>query len=494
MDTGSSGRSRMILARWIGLALLGLVVLADAGYAAAVVATREPAPRPLTGDRIFHASRPAVVLVQGEYHVTASVPDAELAPGKQQDIDNQLLAMVRAGKLPLNDAKINQAAFDIMAANPDAYFRPSSTRLDDSFVLDNSGTGFFVTEDGYLVTASHVVSATNADLKAEILDIDQEPANLAKARAGLKQSLAAGGFTATDAELDRLAGWWQTWEARYLTLDRIDARYYLAGGASVEAGDHVTATGTRASLIKEEPVYPDRDVALLKANVSSVPALRLAAKDPEPGQADYVIGYPRKGYLQEAAPFNASVPIVLSSGKVQTRIARSNWTAYGTDADVTHGNSGGPVLDSSGDVLGVISFGTDAAGGAPAQNYFVPSGVVSQLLEKAGVTARPGSATAGYYRALQLGDAHRYKYELPMLQALAARTPDDAYVKDDVMAAQSALLSGKDKTPPELLPYAPAAAGALAGALLFNLGALVAGLLGRRRRAALPVAETAAAS
>ena len=101
----------------------------------------------------------------------------------------------------------------------------------------------------------------------------------------------------------------------------------------------------------------------------------------------------RKGYLQEAAAFNATVPIVLTSGHARSKIARTDWTAIGTDADVTHGNSGGPVLDRNGDVVGMISFGADANGNAPAQNYFVPADVVRQLLAKADVKPNPGRAT-----------------------------------------------------------------------------------------------------
>src|SRR5262249_46087107 len=156
-------------------------------------------------------------------------------------------------------------------------------------------------------------------------------------------------FNVSDQQLDRLSTWAQGFEARYLTIDSVDVKYYLGSGASVQAGDGVTASGTRASLVKAEAAYPDRDVALLKADVHSVPALRLASSQPRTGQPDYVVGYPRKGYLQEAAPFNATVPIALSSGRVRGRIERTDWTAVGTDAEVTHGNSGGPVLDARGD-------------------------------------------------------------------------------------------------------------------------------------------------
>jgi hypothetical protein len=396
--------------------------------------------------------------------------------------------MIRSGKLPLDDNRINQAAFDIMAANPDSYFAPSSKRIDDTFELVNSGTGFYVTEDGYLVTASHVVSATKDDIKAEVLDLEKEPAHAAELRADLKKSIETeGGFSVSDAQLDRLSSWEQAWLAKYVTLDSVDAKYYLGAGASVEAGDHVRSAGVRASLVQAEPVYPARDVALMKADVHAVPALRLATAEPRAGAADYVVGYPRKGYLEESAPFNATVPVTLASGDLRSKIDRGDWSAIGTDAVVTHGNSGGPVLDASGDVLGVVSFGTVPDGGAPAENYFVPSSVVKQLMDKAGVKPSPGTATTTYYRALQEGDWKHYRHELPRLQALADRMPDNAYVKDDVTAVQSAALSGQDRTPPDLRPYLPVSVGVTGAALALFLAVMVALVVtGRHRPGAAP--------
>src|SRR5215471_13899395 len=180
-NTGPRNR-RLRLAGLIVLALLVLVVVGDVAYGAALLLTREPAPRPLTGARIFQASRPAIVLVQGEYSIQASFPDADFGPGKLNDIENQLVAMIRAGKLKLDKNSIEQAYFDIITTNPDAYLVPQATRTTESMDLTTSGTGFFVTENGYLVTASHVVSAAKEDLKAEILDLDKQPSAIADFR------------------------------------------------------------------------------------------------------------------------------------------------------------------------------------------------------------------------------------------------------------------------------------------------------------------------
>ena len=60
--------------RVIVVALLALAVVADGGLAAAVVLTREPAPRPLTPGRVATASKPAIVFIQSNYTITTSMP------------------------------------------------------------------------------------------------------------------------------------------------------------------------------------------------------------------------------------------------------------------------------------------------------------------------------------------------------------------------------------------------------------------------------------
>jgi hypothetical protein len=100
------------------------------------------------------------------------------------------------------------------------------------------------------------------------------------------------------------------------------------------------------------------------------------------------------------------------------------------------------------------------------------------------VKPNPGTATATYYRALSEGDAKHYRHELPPLQALADRMPDNTYVKDDIVAVQSATLGGQDRTPPDLVPYWPIAAGASGTVLALVLAVLVVRLLvGRRQQA-----------
>lgn len=477
-------------------ALLALVVLANAALFAAIKITQDPAPRPLDGQRIFAASRPAVTLIQADYKVSVSLPEPTLPKASEDRLDQQLLAMVRSGKLPLQAAAIDQAAVNLLLDNPDGYFVPGATRVNDDLSLVSSGSGFFATEDGYLITASHVVAASKEDIRALITEIEKKPVRLAEGRTELQRIVREkSGITLNDSQLDKMIAWQGRWVDKYASVDKVDAQYYLASG-TVEAGQHLVTTGTRLSLVTAEPAYPGRDVAVMKADVSSVPALTLSTAKLATGSPTYVVGYPRRGYLEEAAQLDATVAPTLSVGTFQgQRSMDGGWTALATSAQVTHGNSGGPVLDSQGRVLGLVSFAsTNAQGAVEGEGFFVPAGLVRETLNKA--TAKPvtGNLTGLYYQALSQGDFRHYRHELAILSQVQTRSAWHAYVKDEISTTQSAVLAGKDQTPPELSGLVPPGLGALGVAVLLAIVTLLGLRLARARRLKAAAAGAAAAA
>lgn len=475
------------LIKWLVLTLLVLVAVANAALFAAIKITQDPAPRPLAGQRIFTASRPAVILIQANYAVSVSIPEATLPKASQDRLEQEIIALYRAGKLPLQQAAFEQAAVNLILDNPDAYFVAGTNRLNDNLSLVSSGSGFFATEDGYVITAAHVVSASKEDIRALITDVEKKPARLAEGRTELQRVVRQeSGLTLNDSQLDKLISWQERWVDKYATVDKVDAKYYMASGPVVEAGQHMVTAGARLTLVTAEPFAPGRDIAVMKADLTSVPALALAPSSPSIGAATYVVGYPRRGYLEEAAQLDANVTPSLSAGTlVDRRSMEGGWTASGTSAQVTHGNSGGPVLDSQGRVLGVVSFMIlNAQGAEDGPGFYVPVEIVRETLAKATVKPAAGTLTSLYYQALSQDDFHHYRHELSILSQVQTQSTWHPYVRDAVTSAQSAVLSGKDQTPPELSGLQPTGLEVLGIAALLALVAIVAlQVRGRLRKA-----------
>lgn len=484
------------LIRRLVIGMLALVLLANAALLAGIVITREPAPRPLNGERILTASRPAIVLVQSNYDVTTSLPKTTIPEGKVQLLTRQIIDQIRSGQVAPNEAAAQQAAINLLVSNPDAYFEPGATESFD-FHIFSSGSGFFVSEDGYMVTAAHVVSADKGELRTEVLTLFRKPATLDEGRKQISNAFAdATGLSLTSAQVDSLMSFYQRWLEKYLTVDKIDARYFLGTG-TVEAGDHLMSTGARASVVKLDPTSSGHDIAIMKADLSGAPTLSLASASPRFGQATHAIGYPRQGYLQEEAQFNATIKPAMTTGTVMSIDAqKGDWSAYATDAQFTEGDSGGPVLDSQGNVIGMISFSKVDSKGKQVEGggYFVPAQLVQEDLDDISVKVAngPKTLTSVRYHALAEGDIARYKTELVLLGQIQSRSTWDAYVKDDISNAQGQVIAGKDKTPPELADYVPASAASAVLAMLIAVAAWVTvRILTRRRQTALPSAVAA---
>jgi S1-C subfamily serine protease len=147
----------------------------------------------------------------------------------------------------------------------------------------------------------------------------------------------------------------------------------------------------RAVIVAGDPAA---DLALLKAGTTSTAfASFRAAAPPRVGEAVTAVGFPLRGLL-------ASGPIV-STGIVNAAAGiRDDATRFQISAPVQSGNSGGPVLDTGGNVIGVVVSKLDAmrvareTGDLPQNiNFAVKGDVARAFLETHGVRARTGSWT-----------------------------------------------------------------------------------------------------
>ncbi|MEZ6197937.1 MAG: trypsin-like peptidase domain-containing protein [Planctomycetota bacterium] len=200
----------------------------------------------------------------------------------------------------------------------------------------SSGTGFFVTPDGYLITNKHVVE--NWKFSADDRRLLDEGWVLDEA------SYAVTAWTAGSEVLD---------ERHYLRFDtgfgtRDGAlRVYLVApdrweerSAQDESGRYVR--GNFHAL-------DERDLAVLKVELPApVRALPLRTEEAGIAQLDpvMVLGFPRGFSLLEGNTANTSP----SLGEVR-KVEKSIFVT----APIVPGNSGGPILDSGGRVIAVAS-------------------------------------------------------------------------------------------------------------------------------------------
>jgi S1-C subfamily serine protease len=121
----------------------------------------------------------------------------------------------------------------------------------------------------------------------------------------------------------------------------------------VGANQSVSIVTSKGETIPSKSIYvhPSRDIALIKLDGNNYPAIQIA--DPSTvnvGSDVIAIGSPGLG--------NISLQNTVTKGIISSfRNSETNGLLIQTDAALNHGNSGGPLLNSKGEVIGVNTLG-----------------------------------------------------------------------------------------------------------------------------------------
>ncbi|HEX4637709.1 MAG TPA: serine protease [Rhizomicrobium sp.] len=129
------------------------------------------------------------------------------------------------------------------------------------------------------------------------------------------------------------------------------------------------------TLASVERVAKNRDVAIIKTNPRDRSPLDLKRGPLTPGQRVYAIGSPR----------NKDFAGTVSSGVVSADRTVNGLRYVQSDVMVSHGSSGGPLLNEDGEVIGLTDLGIPNAGptgeeGQAGLNLFTPIGDAMDFL------------------------------------------------------------------------------------------------------------------
>lgn len=178
-------------------------------------------------------------------------------------------------------------------------------------------------------------------------------------------------------------------------------RYASSGSAFSVSGDGVFVTNFHvvdhcvANAIRPQVLIGDAwenaaviaqsqsdDLALLRiSSRRNFPFLKIASRPVRLGESTYVFGYPLAGLLSDSGNFTLGTVSALNG-------LRSDPRSLQISAPVQPGNSGGPMVDDEGGLLGVVTSKLDAArvaqttGDIPQNvNFAIKSSVLVRLLD-----------------------------------------------------------------------------------------------------------------
>lgn len=137
----------------------------------------------------------------------------------------------------------------------------------------------------------------------------------------------------------------------------------------------VPSQGNKSAYAKVIAISPRNDLALIEITGGGLrlPPLALAGSEDAGAMGEVVaVGYPMNVDLAQGLSIGdifRAQPLVKSRGFLSGERPSRQFDTILHTAPIARGNSGGPLLDGCGRVLGVNSFGADAGGGG-AEFYF----------------------------------------------------------------------------------------------------------------------------
>lgn len=155
----------------------------------------------------------------------------------------------------------------------------------------------------------------------------------------------------------------------------------------------VPPEGNEGSFARIIAISPRNDLALVEITGSNLrlPPLTIAGVSEQDGAEVSAVGYPmnvdQAQGLSMADIFDSQPPVKSRGFLSGSRPSRQFDTILHT-APIARGNSGGPLLDSCGRVLGVNSFGADSSGGDAEFYFAVSNRELLPFLRSAGIDAR----------------------------------------------------------------------------------------------------------
>jgi S1-C subfamily serine protease len=244
-----------------------------------------------------------------------------------------------------------------------------------------TGTGWFVDPTGWVITNGHVVQPAHETPRWLVNQMAQRAVTSACLGPALTAAKLMPGDnpSAEDALKRKLLD--KVLPSVKVTINP-QISVVLSSGKRLKA--EVKKYSPPAST---EPNTPSaRDLALLKVPDGDYPVLPLAdATDVQIGDPIRILGFPgvvlSHELLNESASLDASVTTGAISGLKQDR---ANHPFIQTDASAAWGNSGGPAINSRGELVGVLTFVSLAPGaeGSIVQgfNFAIPARTVKNFV------------------------------------------------------------------------------------------------------------------
>lgn len=386
-------------------------------------------------------NKPGVVLIQTQWTADITWYEFSFYSDLEDDLSYAVQNMVAEGIIPDDDNAIYSTIVQLMIDNMSYYAFSTGNAERERTSTAVVGTGFIVSPDGYILTNSHVAKTDEDELYMQFALSALEDQVVASTNEFDAELRRAGHFM-SQYEWDGLADAFYSLMAQNMEIDNLQTSYTAFMG-NVVPGSDVSNRGLAMDLRKIGEPIPGKDVAVLKLDRTNLPTVSLGDdSELRTGDRVYAMGYPAVATINEALNIAQAVqePTITQGIVSAKKEMAGGWSILQTDAAIHGGNSGGPLFNSKGEVIGINTFGMiDETGSSVAgMNFAIPISVAMQFLHELNVTPSESEFTQKFKEAKSLFDEGKVNESLAILRNLNETNPGYPVVSD-LLAQASAL-------------------------------------------------------
>jgi len=401
----------------------------------------------ISAEQSYAANSPAVAMVQTVFSATVYVNKVEMNERRFNKLVDSIQRLDTTGTMFSAEEKLDIVVKSLYNS-PFRFFSATTQYFRQKHRILSSGTGFFVTGDGYLVTNAHIIDRDSAFIRRRFTLSTFQEVTEANIRA-LESSWA---MTLNDEQRNLLNNAYSAIYSQVSSMILFDLKrdIYVQFRMDDNENQLVTKRMPAKVVIKGTPM-PGKDVALLKVDsVRQLPTLPLSNDGiARIGEEVLVYGYPEPVTSNTFLARETNIEPTLTKGIVSA-IKRSvgGWPVIQMDAVITHGSSGSPVCNNKGEVIGLATFGSleqKTGGLAAGFNFAIPVNIIRNFVDSVKVTTKMSQASLAFNRALSFYYEGYYTKALKRFAGVKMINEEYPLLNYYIETATTKLAEGKDK-------------------------------------------------
>ena len=372
----------------------------------------------LSGVESYAMNRPGVVMVRTEYFANVYVNKMKMNNRAFDHLLDSIQKLDNSGAIPA-EQKLDIVLKE-MNTNPVRFFQTTFDYIKQAEQITASGTGFFLTGDGYVATNCHLIDRDNGFIRRQfILSAFHQ---ITDANISALENSWATSFTEQQRTL--LYNTYASVYSRLFSMVLYDLKknVYVVYRSDKSEKDAGSEKKPASIIIKGQPM-PGKDIAILKIETDrEMPVLPISSVSlPQVGEQLFVYGYPGPVTNNDFVAVESAIEPTLTTGIVSAiKKSLNGWPVIQMDANINHGSSGGPVCNEKGEVVGLTTFGSieNTGGLAAGLNFAVPVAILDEYLDSAGISPRLSNSSHFFAEGLYFFNNRYYRAALKKFTAV----------------------------------------------------------------------------